>query len=52
VNDAAERTVALMSAYNNSLTKNEEELQDILHVVEAHRNKYPNFKKSTFINNQ
>jgi molybdopterin-guanine dinucleotide biosynthesis protein A len=52
VNDAAERTVALVSAYNNTLTKNEDELQDILQVVETHRVRFPNYKKSTFLNYQ
>jgi hypothetical protein len=44
VNDAVELTVALMSAFNECLTRKEDELQDVLQVVEAHRMKFPNSK--------
>src|SRR6218665_717760 len=47
VNDFAERGVALVQSYNRLLTKNEDELQFILQVVEEHRRKYPDTLKRT-----
>lgn len=49
VNDQAERAVALTQSYNGSLTKNEEQLQALLKVVEKHRHKFPNCQKSTLL---
>lgn len=46
VNDAAERGVKLIHEFNNILTKNEEEKQFILQVVEEHRKEYPSSTKS------
>ncbi|KAG0722906.1 hypothetical protein GWK47_043627 [Chionoecetes opilio] len=40
-NDGAERGVAMISSYNDSLTKDEKTKQDLLQVVEAHRRNYP-----------
>ncbi|KAG0710101.1 hypothetical protein GWK47_023501 [Chionoecetes opilio] len=40
-NDGAERGVAMISLYNDSLTKNEKTKKDLLQVVEAHRRNYP-----------
>jgi len=37
VNDSAERSVAPMSAYSESITKKETEMQRLLQVVEDHR---------------
>lgn len=45
VNDYAERGVALMQSYNNILTKNEEQRQYILQVVEQHRQQHPIARK-------
>ena len=42
VNDAAERSVALMSTYNESRTKSEAEMQRLLQVVEYKRHRIPN----------
>ena len=47
VNDAAERSVVLMLAFNKSITKNEGELQRLIQVVEDHRKRVPNALKST-----
>ena len=47
VNDAAERSVALMSAFSESITKNEAELQRLIQVVEDHHKRAPNALKST-----
>ena len=47
VNDFAERGVALMETYNLTLTKDEDQRQYILHVVEAHRGRFPNANKCT-----
>ena len=47
MNDFAERGVALMEAYNLTLTKDEDQRQYILQVVEAHRGKFPNANKGT-----
>ncbi|KAG0711464.1 hypothetical protein GWK47_002288 [Chionoecetes opilio] len=40
-NDGAERGVAMISSYNDSLTKDEKTKQDLLQVVAAHRRNYP-----------
>ncbi|XP_043216604.1 uncharacterized protein LOC122378950 [Amphibalanus amphitrite] len=47
VNDFAERGVALMQAYNLALTKDEDQRQFLLQVVEDHRKRYPDACKST-----
>jgi hypothetical protein len=49
VNDCAERGVKLMSKYNTSRTKDELQLQNILHVVEDHCKRVPNANKKTII---
>ncbi|KAG0724576.1 hypothetical protein GWK47_040337 [Chionoecetes opilio] len=41
VNDFAERGVALMQEYNALLTKNEEQHQFLLQVIEEHRKRFP-----------
>ena len=46
VNDAAERSVAFMSSFNKSITKNEVEMQRLLQAVEDNRQRIPNCKKS------
>lgn len=47
VNDCAERSIALMSAFNQSLTKTESEMQRLIQVVEDHRHRIPNMSKKT-----
>lgn len=47
VNDAAEKSMALITTYNESLTRNEDEKQLVLQVVEDHRKRVKNCKKST-----
>ena len=47
VNDFAERGVAMMQEFNLFLTKTEDQKQFLLQVVEDHRHKYPNARKST-----
>ena len=37
INESAERTVALMSSVNESITKNESEMQRLIQVVEDNR---------------
>ena len=49
VNDTAERAIALMQHYNSSLTKNEEQKQYLLRLVERHRKQYPTCAKSTLL---
>jgi len=49
VNDAAERSVALMSTLE-SITKNEAEMQRLIQVVEDHRRRVPDSQKSTLAN--
>lgn len=44
VNDVAERSVALTTQYNDSLTKNETEKQNILQIVSDHRQKFSSKK--------
>ena len=46
-NDPAERGIKLISDYVNSLTKNENDRQQLLQVVEWHRKMYPDANKST-----
>jgi hypothetical protein len=43
VNDVAERVIAFMTNYNESLTKNEESKQNLLHIVQ----RLVNVNKST-----
>jgi len=50
VNESAERAIALMQQYNSSLTKNEEQKQYHLQLVERHRKQYPTCAKSTVLN--
>lgn len=48
VNDVAERGVALVTEYNQCLTKNEEQFQYLLQSVKEHRKKYPTCNKQCF----
>jgi hypothetical protein len=47
VNDIAERSIALMSDFNSSITKNESEMQRLIQVVEDHRKRVPDSSKGT-----
>lgn len=47
VNDTAERSIALMSDFNSSITKNEAEMQRLIQVVEDHRKRVPDSRKQT-----
>lgn len=47
VNDHAERGVALMESYNSLITKDEEQKQFLLRVVQEHRRQFPDCKKAT-----
>jgi hypothetical protein len=49
VNDSAERAIALATQFNQRLTKNEEELQQILQVVSDNRKRLPNANKCTIM---
>ena len=49
VNDLAERGVALIQEFNSSLTRNEEQKQFLLQVVEDHRNKFSAPTKSAAV---
>ena len=51
VNDHAERGVSLTEEYSNSITKNEDQLQFLLQVVQEHRKAFPNSKKCTLTRN-
>jgi len=48
-NDTAERGVNLMEEYNKVLTKNEDQKQYVLQVVEDYFLKYPNSLKTTVL---
>lgn len=52
VNDSAERGVALMQQFNQILTKNEEQKQFLLQVVEQHQRLFPNSLKKTVTDGQ
>lgn len=45
VNDLAERSVSLIQQFNSSLTRNEEQKQYLLQVVESHRKQFPSKAK-------
>jgi len=47
VNDLAKRGVALIEQYNSILTKDEEQKQFLLQVVEEHRRRFPDSSKKT-----
>ena len=47
VNDRAERGVALIQDFNKKLTKDEDQLQFLLHVVSEHRRLFPDCRKSS-----
>ncbi|XP_044575051.1 uncharacterized protein LOC123258862 [Cotesia glomerata] len=49
VNDVAERNIALISQYNQSLTKDEEQFQSLLQTVKKHRQDYPDCRKKTLL---
>lgn len=48
VNDVAERGVALIQRYNDCLTRDEEQKQYLLQVVQNHRKMYPNCQKKKY----
>ena len=50
VNDAAERAVALMTEYKDVVTKNEDQKQFLLQVVELSRKTDPLIKHPNFLN--
>ena len=49
VNDAPERSIALMSSFNQSITKTESEMQKLIQVVEDNRKRIPDSRKSTLV---
>ena len=49
INDLAERGVALIQEFNSSLTRNEEQKQYLLQVVENHRKKFSAPTKSSAV---
>lgn len=49
VNDLAERGVALIEEYNSILTKNEEQKQYLLQIVQDHRQRFPDCKKRSLM---
>ena len=49
VNDSAEREIALATAFNTSITKQEEQKQFLFQVVESHRKRFPDANKSTLL---
>jgi hypothetical protein len=49
VNDHAERGVALVQDYSGLLTKDEQQLQFLLQVVEEHRQRYPDATKKCLL---
>ena len=49
VNDLAERGVALIQEFNSSITRNEEQKQFLLQIVEDHRKQFPAPTKATAV---
>ena len=48
-NDVAERDVKLMQDFIGSVTKDEQQLQDVMQLVENHRKQVGSFKKSALM---
>lgn len=48
VNDVAERGVALIEKFNKCLTRNEDQLQYLMQVVQRHRTSHPTCQKNTY----
>ena len=46
-NDVAERGVAMVETYANTVTKDDQQLQWLLQAVEEHRRRVPSFTKET-----
>lgn len=49
VNDHTERGVALVQDYSGQMTKDEQQLQFLLQVVEEHRRRYPDPTKKSLL---
>ena len=49
VNDCAERGIALIQTFNTTITKNEEQFQYLLQLVQLHRKQFPTSKKATLM---
>ncbi|KAG7166425.1 hypothetical protein Hamer_G005524 [Homarus americanus] len=49
VNDSAERAIALIERYNESITQNEDQKQYLLQVVATHRKKLPTASKAAMM---
>ena len=47
VNDNAERSIALKSDFNTSITKNESDMQRLIQVVDDHWQRVPDSSKRT-----
>ena len=50
-NDCAERGIKLITEYAKSLTKDSEDRENLLQVVELHRKQFPDATKATFLKN-
>ncbi|KAG7156415.1 hypothetical protein Hamer_G006168 [Homarus americanus] len=48
-NDVAERGIKLMQDFIGSVTKDEQQLQDVMHLVEKHRKQMSGFSKSALM---
>ncbi|KAG7155567.1 hypothetical protein Hamer_G030873 [Homarus americanus] len=48
-NDVAERGIKLMQDFNGSVTKDEQQLQDVMQLVEKHRKQMSGFSKSALM---
>jgi hypothetical protein len=49
VNNTAERGVALIQAFNKTLTRDEDQLQFLLQVVSEHRRLFPSTNKNALV---
>jgi len=49
VNDAAEHSIALMSYFNQSMTKTESEMQKLIQVVEDNRKHTTDYRKGSLV---
>ena len=49
INDCAERGVALIQSYNATITKDEEQKQYLLQVVEKHRRDFANCNRDSLL---
>lgn len=49
INDCAERGIVLITTYNSSITKDEDQKQYLLRLVDLHRKEFPQVSKAAIM---